>query len=253
VTFVTVVFIFFDITARGPYAGSLADARSIPLYCAGIDRTPAVRTSGTQGVGVILIIERLLFRFSAKRQLRRLRVGVWALSSRREKFRAFEKLERALGVIEQYAPAKLEALQSDVETILVAGEPTIRGRYIHKLRMVELYDDYVLDQQKSPEALACTLIHEAQHARLRRLGFGYEEPIRGRIENLCFRAQRNFARLLPDGGELIDDAEAWMAADPELNFSNEAKRRTKLKALSDLGCPAWLIKLLDRISRRRAA
>jgi hypothetical protein len=164
---------------------------------------------------------------------------------------AFEKLERALGLIGQYAPAKLEAMQSDVESILVAGDPSVSGYYIPKLRMMELNVDHVLDEQTTAEALACTLIHEAQHARLWRLGFGYKEAMRARIEKLCIRAERNFARLLPDGGELVAAAETWLAADLEFTFSIEGRRQAQLKALEELGCPAWSVKLVERISRRR--
>ena len=188
--------------------------------------------------------QRLFFRFGAKRTFHRVKVAVWALSTSEEKALAFDKLDSALGLIEKYAPEKSRTLQVDVRSILVAGLPTFRACYIHKLRMAELYHGYVLDVQTTPESLACSLIHEAQHARLYRLGFGYEEPIRGRIERLCFRAERNFARLLPKGGELVAEAEAWMEADPEPVFSDESRRRGKLKALEELGCPDWIIKEL---------
>jgi hypothetical protein len=107
------------------------------------------------------IFEGLLFRCSTKRSMHRLRVGVCMASSRGEKLLKFEKVERALGLIGQYAPVKFKALQSDVACILVAGDASTRGQYIHRLRMVELDDDYVLDERTTPEALASILIHEA--------------------------------------------------------------------------------------------
>ena len=111
---------------------------------------------------------------------------------------------------------------------------------------------YVLDAQTTPASLACLLIHEAQHARLRRLGFGYDETIRNRIEKLCYRAQRNFARLLPNGGALVAEAEALMEADSEF-FSNESHRRRDIKALRELGCADWIIKTAAWVARRRTA
>ena len=140
----------------------------------------------------------------------------------------------------------------DIQSVVVAGAPSAHASYIHELRAVELYDEYVLDAQTTPDSIACTLVHEAQHARLYRLGFGYDKAIGVRIEKLCFRAQRNFARLLPDGEKLVAEAEAWMEADPEV-FSNEARRGRELQALRDLGCPEWFVKIMAWIARRRAA
>jgi len=174
------------------------------------------------------------FRFGEKRVLRGMSVAVWVLSSPDQRGLLFEKMESALRLIEKLAPDKFRALQRDVRSILVAGVPTFRGRYVQKLRMIELYHEYVLKVQTVPESLACTLIHEAQHARLFRLGFGYDEPIRERIEKLCIRAQRNFARLLPNGDDLVAEAEAWLAADLEPIFSNKSRRQADLRALREL-------------------
>lgn len=172
------------------------------------------------------------------------------LSTSEEKVLAFDKLILALDLIDKYAPEKFRTLQMDVRSILVAGVPTALGTYIHKLRMIELYDRYVLDTRTTSESLACTLIHEAQHARLRRLGFGYDETIRSRIERLCFRAQRNLARRFKNDA-LVSEAEAWMEADPEF-FSNDSRRERQISALRELGCPDWIIKALAWIARRRA-
>ncbi len=197
-------------------------------------------------------LRRFFFCFGAKRTLHDLRVAVWMPSTSQEKALVLDKLDSALALIDKYTPKKFKVLQMDVRFILVAGVPTARGSYIHKLRMVELYQEYVLDAQTTPTSLACLLIHEAQHARLRRLGFGYDETIRNRIEKICYRAQRNFARLLPNSNALVAEAEAQMEADPEF-FSNESHRRRDMKALRDLGCPDWIIKTAAWVARRRAA
>ena len=117
--------------------------------------------------------------------------------------------------------------------------------------MIELFDDYVVDSETTAEKLACTLVHEAQHARLFRLGFGYQPEIRGRIERLCFRAERNFARALPDQSELVTRAEQWMEADAEQHFSTEARREAGFRALRELGCPEVIVRVVRWISGRR--
>jgi hypothetical protein len=47
-----------------------------------------------------------------------------------------------------------------------------------------------------------TLVHEATHARLWKNGIGYPVSARGRIEQLCVRAEVRLARQLPDAEEL---------------------------------------------------
>lgn len=196
---------------------------------------------------------RFFFRFGARRRLHDLEVAVWLLRTSDEQAIAFDKLESALSLIEEYAPARFQDLQRDLDSILVAGAPNYRATYIHKLRRAEFYEGYLLDPVTTPASLACTLIHEAQHARLFRLGFGYDEPIRGRIERICFRVQRNFALLLPAGEELVAEAEAMLAADLEFMNSHEARTQGRLKALGKLGCPGWLIAIAAWISQRRTA
>jgi hypothetical protein len=98
-----------------------------------------------------------------------------------------------------------------------------------------------------------TLVHEATHARLDRLGFGYEEPKRLQVERICFKTQRAFARRLPQGQELVREAEEMMTFYGAEYFSDAGRRARVLQELRDLGCPAWMARLLDRLAARRAA
>lgn len=191
------------------------------------------------------------FRFSEKRTLHGLETAVWFLLSNEEKELAFEKLELSLGLIKRYTPEKFKAMSSDVKSIFVAGNPTCLGSYVRQHRMVELYCDYVFDSDTTPELLAGVIVHEAQHARLFRLGFGYDEPIRGRIEGLCHHANKIFALRIPNGEALAADAEAWREADPEIYYSNYARDQSRREALAELGFPNWILKLVDwKIERR---
>jgi hypothetical protein len=186
------------------------------------------------------MLERLIIRLSEKRRLHDLPVAVWVVTPSDDRI-AFGKLDAALRLIQQLAPEKFQAVQKDVHTILVAGLPTYRGCYVHRLRLIELERGYVLDRETTPESIACVLVHEAQHARLWRLGFCYDEPIRGRVEGLCYRAQRNFARLLTNGEDLVAEAEAWMSVGLDTFFSNASVRQRKLGAMKELGFPRWTI------------
>jgi hypothetical protein len=161
-------------------------------------------------------------------------------------------MDVALKLIREKVPRRFRELESDVRCILVAGTPAFLGQFVNELRMIELYDAYAINTETTAEKLACTLVHESQHARLFRLGFGYEQDIRGQIERLCFRAERNFAKTLPDGGDLVAQAEWWMEADAKDHFSTEARREADFRALRELGCPEMIIRVVRWIGNKRA-
>src|SRR5690606_19512626 len=50
----------------------------------------------------------------------------------------------------------------------------------------------------SPVSVAMTLAHEATHARINRLGGGYRDDNRDRIEILCTEAEIDLAARLPN-------------------------------------------------------
>lgn len=119
-------------------------------------------------------------------------------------------------------------------------------------RLVRLREDYVLDPATSSADVASTLVHEGTHAWLCRLGFGYEEHRRARIEAICYRSEVAFARRLPNGETLLPDLDAALALDPAL-YSAAAQRERDAADLRTLGVPGWLVRFLVLISRRRAA
>lgn len=190
--------------------------------------------------------QRFWFRFATKRRLHGVAVGVNFFTSDDEERRAFERVEDALRLIGKFAPRRLSEIQSDVASIFVSPFPSSGGCFIRQNDMVLIDDAYAVDEETTSEAIACLLVHEAQHARLFRLGFDYEEPVRGRIERICHRAERNFARLLPDSEWLVEHAEEWMEATLKHDHSTKTywKSHTDgvVDRLRDLDCPEWIIK-----------
>ena len=187
-----------------------------------------------------------MFRFGERRTLHQVPISNWWLGS---KFNGpvFAKVDQALDLIAHYAPATYKSMRQDIASILISNPPGARGSYFHEIRMVDLSMEFVIDAETTPHSLASVLVHEAQHARLCRFGFGYEEPIRARIERLCYRAERNFARKIPGCEALVADAESWMSADLDPIFSNEGRYRRELDHLREVGCPEWTVRILGRI------
>jgi hypothetical protein len=101
--------------------------------------------------------------------------------------------------------------------------------------------------------IAATIIHEAAHARLFRLGIGNHEDIRARVEAICLRREMAFARKLPNGREIQEAAEHMINVCDDDYWSNAAIRQRELaefaEAMRHLGAPEWLIWVLARVAR----
>lgn len=197
------------------------------------------------------MVERFSFYLSVKRTVCHLRIAVGRTANSKERAEVFEELSAALHLIREYSPEKFSAMQKDISVIFVHGYLRPPAQYVPKQNMIQLNERYILDPRSSRGSLACVLIHEAQHARLFRLGFGYDQTNRIRIERLCFRAERSFARRLPDGRNLVSEVQAFLDMDLEAMYSKEGRLRADLRGLRDVGCPDWLVRTLEWIARRR--
>jgi hypothetical protein len=171
---------------------------------------------------------------------------VWRIVRKRERQRLFERVEESLRILQAYVPVRFAQFQKDVASILIAGDPTFHGQYIKELKLIELYDDHVSNPATTVEELGSILVHEAQHARLFRLGFGYEEALRNRIEKLCFRSEKIYGLRIPCGERVVENADAWLQKDLADFFSNQSRREVAFKTLDELGCPRWLQGLLRK-------
>lgn len=81
-----------------------------------------------------------------------------------------------------------------------------------------------------------------------RLGLGYEEPKRLRVEHICFDAERAFARRLPDGDELIKEIDEKKSFYGEAHFSDAGRHQAVLEGIRTLGVPRWIIWLLAKLT-----
>jgi hypothetical protein len=180
-----------------------------------------------------------LFWTSSRRTICGISVGVSFFCDSNELAEAIAKLESALCLVRDYAPVRFAQVQRDLRCIFVMGLPTYYGRYIRSLGMCQLYDRYVLAAGTTPSLLASTIVHEAQHARLARLGFAFEEPRKERIERLCFLASRNLGLRIPDGSDVVQEVDARLNSGERLAHSEASDLRARLAALDKLRIPMW--------------
>jgi hypothetical protein len=189
--------------------------------------------------------DRIQLAMSTGRHLDRIWIGSW-----RRIPEDLMRVESALVLIKQHSPLNYARIIREIERIWVTLLFHGLGEYKYSLKACLLDERYVADPATSIEQIACTIVHEATHARLERYGIGYKEELRARIEAICFRRELAFAARLPDSAELqqgIARCLEWYPANPD-QFSDAhfQERHTAggIDAMRYLGTPGWLIRAI---------
>jgi hypothetical protein len=121
------------------------------------------------------------------------------------------------------------------------------GQYREELKLCELDERYVGAKETTAELVASVIVHEATHARLRRCGIGYDEPIQSRVEAVCSRRELAFANRLPNGFSARDQATRYLDYSTPEKFTQSARLdrrdRGSVDALRYLGVPEVLIRV----------
>ena len=176
-------------------------------------------------------------------------MGALFVSSDTQK-QAIPKVVAALRCIQDVDSVRYQRIKRQIKRILVVGSRLVAyGIWYPPLHMIALADDWVEDNATSCERIALTIVHEATHARLS--CFGYDEPLRGRLERICNYQALVFASRLPEGHALVAIARAAMDRDPE-DYSTGRRRRRILDALETV-LPKRIVALVSRFSRGPAA
>jgi len=203
-----------------------------------------------QRVKALLDPDRVLnyfFRGSDKKTICAIVVGTLAVTEDHQRV-VFDRIERALLLIQLHDAKRFSQIQRYIRSIFILGNRTAYGRWHQKLQMCDLQEEFVRGENTSVAQVASVIIHEATHARLMRLGFGYEESKRLRIEHICFDAERAFARRLPNKDELLKEIEESKSFYGEAYFSDAGQRKVTLEALRAVGVPRWITSLLTKLT-----
>jgi hypothetical protein len=131
------------------------------------------------------------------------------------------KVSEALKLVAEFQPTMHGRVRQYIPHIVVLQIPipiAIGGAYWHGVAACFLDREYV--DRASTRALALTIVHEAAHARICRLGV--RRSVRGRIrrECACIRAEIALAERLPNAEEL-----AQSLRDKKQALCSEAPRR----------------------------
>jgi hypothetical protein len=126
----------------------------------------------------------------------------------------FTRLEAMLALIERYTPHYYRHMLKDLEGILVQRY-ACRGAYFpgKGVCLVEL--TFAVNPSFTDAQRAASLLHEAMHARLDRLGASVDMADRARQERFCRQAEIEFGRLVPDGARIVERALAAIESSDE--------------------------------------
>ena len=140
-----------------------------------------------------------------------------------------ERLDEALGLIEQHQPWRLRHLQRDLQQISVVRFPC-RGAYLPAERTCITELTFLARRDITAAPVASSIIHEGMHARAHNMGVRPDRDI-AHEERICRRAELAFGLSLPSelGAPVIERAVASLELDdsdvaPAIDWS-EAMRR----------------------------
>lgn len=156
----------------------------------------------------------------------------------------FERVTAALDLIAEHDPRRLGGMQSQLASILVwGGFAEAAGAYFPAQRVCMLSTEFVGRPDTPPVRIAMTLVHEAEHARIRQRG-GKRTVSRYQEEWLCAGAAVAFARKVPGAEELADEYGRRLEQILEI-YSPAATVERGRRGLRDLGIPEWGIRLIQ--------
>lgn len=126
----------------------------------------------------------------------------------------FARLDEVLGMIEQYAPAKLRRLRKDIAGIDVKRF-ACRGAFFSETRRVLTELTFVVNRAFTIAEIASSVLHEGVHARVHAAGV-FRTPLSlAKEERLCRATEMWWGHAVPDGAKVIERASALLTMSDE--------------------------------------
>jgi hypothetical protein len=152
--------------------------------------------------------------------------------------RVYEKLDGALGVIEQYQPHRLRRFRRDVRGIIVKRF-ACRAAFFGDTRECLIELTFAGEGKFSDAQVAASIVHEGVHARLLAMELSGHPGCEAREERLCRKAELELGLAVPDGHAVIERALStltlgdldvapnvdWRIAEQRVAEADEAARR----------------------------
>ena len=124
--------------------------------------------------------------------------------------RVFQKLDGALGVIEQYQPHRLRRFRRDVSGIIVKRF-ACRAAFFGDTRQCLIELTFAGEGRFSDAQVAASIVHEGVHARLLEMGLAGHPGCQAREERLCRKAELELGLAVPNGEAVVERALASLS------------------------------------------
>jgi hypothetical protein len=141
-----------------------------------------------------------------------------------------QRLDDALGLIEQYQPWRFAHLRRDVARFAVVRYPC-RGAFFPDTRTCMTELTFLARTDITAAPVASSILHEGMHARVHGMGVSPVSRDMAHEERICRRAELAFGQALPPelGRPVIERAEASLLLPdtdvaPDIDWA-EARRR----------------------------
>lgn len=171
-------------------------------------------------VRLVFLLERLLPIISTKHHV----LGVCtylALVDGSELARAKEQLNLSVALIARYEPRAFARLKTDLRGILVHPfTADARAHFNRSSRLCELSPSLVLTHDIV--TIACAIIHEGTHARLRRVR-AHDPARRVEVERACLSQEIEFLEKLPGMDRRADEIRAVMDGLKPEDYTDSAR------------------------------
>lgn len=125
-----------------------------------------------------------------------------------------QRLDQALALLQQHARHHFRRFSRDFAQIIIKRY-ACRGGYLPDQRACLVELTFTVNPDFTASQIAATILHEAMHARLHRMGFELHRGDRARQERFCRRAEIEFGLAVADGAPIVERALAALQASDE--------------------------------------
>ena len=164
---------------------------------------------------------------------------------------ALQRLADAVRLLTDSQPRPRPVWRGYIKRVFVWPTGMDNANWYDPLRLCTVDVGFLVNPNTAIRHIAATLVHEAQHARVCRLGARYTPATRARTENLCLQAEIDFLETVPGSESSIHRLRQLQADIPRFW---DAKQRLDrgLTDLRELGTPEWIVRIVNRLARKRA-
>ena len=163
--------------------------------------------------------------------------------------RFLDSIVAAIELIERTDPSRLPYMRLHFRGVLVSEYPLGPiGSFSNTLRLCIVAPRY-LDRGPGPASIACTLVHETMHARVRAARIKSDRYTE-RIERLCVAAEIGFAKRLGNARAILREARARQLSIADL-YCPTSLVEAELRAIQTWTGFRWMQRSMHRKATRR--